>query len=151
MAMSTDQRRSMATGGGEYADVNGLHLYYERHGAGRPLVLLHGGLGSGEMFGPILPTLPATTRSSCRTCRATAAPPISIGPSTSRHMADDIAALIDHLGLEQPDVVGYSLGGGVAILHRRSSTRRGSASSSSPRRTSGATRSRRRCSPSRPR
>jgi len=46
-----------AMGTGEYADVNGLHLYYETHGSGRPLVLLHGGLGSGEMFGPIIPAL----------------------------------------------------------------------------------------------
>ncbi|MDQ3870946.1 MAG: alpha/beta hydrolase, partial [Chloroflexota bacterium] len=36
---------------GRYADVNGLHLYYETHGTGRPLILLHGGLGSSEMFG----------------------------------------------------------------------------------------------------
>ena len=44
-------------GTGQYADVNGINLYYETHGTGRPLILLHGGLGSGEMFGPILPTL----------------------------------------------------------------------------------------------
>ena len=40
---------------GAYADVNGLHLYYETHGTGRPLILIHGGLGSGEMFGPPIP------------------------------------------------------------------------------------------------
>jgi hypothetical protein len=40
---------------GHYADVNGLKLYYETHGTGRPLVLLHGGLGAIEMFGPNLP------------------------------------------------------------------------------------------------
>ena len=44
-------------GTGQYAEVNGINLYFETHGAGRPLVLLHGGLGSGEMFGPILPAL----------------------------------------------------------------------------------------------
>lgn len=44
-------------GAGQYAEVNGINLYYEVHGAGRPLILLHGGLGSGEMFGPILPQL----------------------------------------------------------------------------------------------
>ena len=44
-----------ANGIGEYAEVNGINLYYETHGAGRPLILLHGGLMSGEMFGPILP------------------------------------------------------------------------------------------------
>jgi hypothetical protein len=38
-----------------YAEVNGINLYYETHGAGSPLLLLHGGLGSGEMFAPILP------------------------------------------------------------------------------------------------
>ena len=42
---------------GRYAEVNGIKLYYETHGTGPPLILLHGGLGSGEMFGPILPGL----------------------------------------------------------------------------------------------
>jgi pimeloyl-ACP methyl ester carboxylesterase len=44
-------------GTGHYAKVNGISLYFETHGAGRPLILLHGGLGSGEMFGPVLPVL----------------------------------------------------------------------------------------------
>lgn len=43
---------SEAMGTGEYAEVNGLNLYYETHGTGLALILLHGGLGSGEMFGP---------------------------------------------------------------------------------------------------
>ena len=55
--MSTTDWTAGATGTGQYAQVNGINLYYETHGAGRPLILLHGGLGSGEMFGPILPTL----------------------------------------------------------------------------------------------
>src|SRR5215208_6551222 len=46
-----------AKGGGRYADVNGIKLYYEVHGSGRPLILLHGGLGAIEMFGPNLPAL----------------------------------------------------------------------------------------------
>ncbi len=50
-------------GTGQYADVNGINLYYETHGSGRPLILLHGGLASGEMFGPVLPAL---ARSSTR-------------------------------------------------------------------------------------
>ena len=46
-----------AMGNGEYAEVGDINLYYETHGTGRPLILVHGGLASGEMFGPILPTL----------------------------------------------------------------------------------------------
>lgn len=46
-----------------YADVNGLALYYAEHGVANqeipPLILLHGGFGSGEMFAPILPAPPA--------------------------------------------------------------------------------------------
>src|SRR6266481_2261354 len=56
IAMITN-RTVDAKGTGEYANVNGINLYYEIHGAGRPLILLHGGLGSGEMFGPVLPLL----------------------------------------------------------------------------------------------
>ena len=40
-----------------YADVNGISLYYQEHGSGEPLILLHGGLGMGEMYAPILPGL----------------------------------------------------------------------------------------------
>lgn len=46
--MTTDWAAE-AKGTGEYADVNGINLYYETHGAGRPMILLHGGLGSGEV------------------------------------------------------------------------------------------------------
>ena len=102
-------------GTGQYADVNGINLYYETHGSGRPMILLHGGLGSGEMFGPLLPALAARhqviavdLQGHGRT--ADIDRPIDLGL-----MADDIAALIEHLGLEKPDLMGYSLGGGVAL------------------------------------
>jgi hypothetical protein len=45
---------------GTYADVNGLHLYYEIEGTGRPLILIHGGRGSEEMFGPVRTALAAS-------------------------------------------------------------------------------------------
>jgi pimeloyl-ACP methyl ester carboxylesterase len=70
-------------GTGAHADVNGLHLYYETHGEGRPLILLHGGLGAGEMFAPVIPAFTAAARSSRPTCRATAGRPTSTGRSTS--------------------------------------------------------------------
>src|SRR5438034_4113840 len=49
--------RTEAKSTGQYAEVNGIDLYYETRGAGRPLILLHGGLMSGETFEPILPAL----------------------------------------------------------------------------------------------
>ena len=52
--MTASEWTSQTQGNGAYAEVNGINLYYETHGTGRPLILLHGGLGSGEMFGPIL-------------------------------------------------------------------------------------------------
>ncbi len=98
-----------------YANVNGINLYYEIHGSGRPLVLLHGGLGSGEMFAPIIPQLAAKHRVIAVDLQGHGRTADIDRPIDVRLMADDIAALIDHLGLEKPDVVGYSLGGGVAL------------------------------------
>ena len=61
---------------GQYAEVNGIRLYYETHGAGRPLILLHGGLGSGEMFAPVLPQLARPLKSTST--------PVSGGRSAKR-------------------------------------------------------------------
>ncbi|HET7637093.1 MAG TPA: alpha/beta fold hydrolase, partial [Candidatus Limnocylindria bacterium] len=104
-----------SSGTGSYADVNGVHLYYESHGDGRPMLLLHGGLGSGEMFGPILPALTEQYRVILPDLQAHGRTADVDRPLQMSLMADDLAALIDHLGLERPDVVGYSLGGGVAM------------------------------------
>ena len=105
-----------AQGTGHYAEVNGLHLYYETYGAGRPLILLHGGLGSGEMFWPILPALTEGHQVIAVDMQGHGRTADIDRPIDVRLMADDIAALITHLGLDKPDVVGYSLGGGVALL-----------------------------------
>jgi pimeloyl-ACP methyl ester carboxylesterase len=101
---------------GSYADVNGLNLYYETHGSGRPMILLHGGLGSGEMFGPILPTLTAKHQVTAPDLQGHGRTADLVRPIDIQLMADDIAALIEHLGLDKPDIVGYSLGGGVAFF-----------------------------------
>jgi pimeloyl-ACP methyl ester carboxylesterase len=100
---------------GQYADVNGIHLYFETHGTGRPLILLHGGLGSGEMFEPILPTLTDHHQVILVDLQGHGRTADIDRPLDADLMADDVAALIDHLGLEKPDLVGYSLGGGVAL------------------------------------
>jgi len=101
---------------GEYADVNGVNLYYETYGSGRPMILLHGGLGSGEMFGPILPELAERHRVIAVDLQGHGRTADIDRPIDVRLMADDIAALIDHLDLDTPDLVGYSLGGGVAFF-----------------------------------
>jgi pimeloyl-ACP methyl ester carboxylesterase len=103
-------------GTGDYAEVNGIRLYYETHGTGRPMILLHGGLGSGEMFGPIIPALAESHQVIVPDLQGHGRTADIDRPIEPRLMADDIAALIDHLGLERPDVVGYSLGGGVAFF-----------------------------------
>jgi pimeloyl-ACP methyl ester carboxylesterase len=102
-------------GTGQYAEVNGINLYFETHGTGRPLVLLHGGLGSGEMFGPILPALSERHQVIAVDLQGHGRTADIDRPIDVRLMADDIAALIQHLGLDRPDLVGYSLGGGVAF------------------------------------
>jgi pimeloyl-ACP methyl ester carboxylesterase len=112
----TTHQTTETKGIGEYAEVNGINLYYETHGAGRPMILLHGGLMSGEMFGPILPSLAERHQVITIDLQGHGRTADIDRPIDIRLMADDIAALIDHLGLEKPDVVGYSLGGGVALL-----------------------------------
>jgi pimeloyl-ACP methyl ester carboxylesterase len=137
-------------GNGEYAEVNGVNLYFETHGAGRPMMLLHGGIGSGEMFGPVLPTLAERHQVIAVDLQGHGRTADIDRPLDVRLMADDMAALIDHLGLDKPDLVGYSLGAGWRSTPRRS-TRPGSVGSWRPRPTSGPTRSIRRCASSRAR
>lgn len=100
---------------GKYANVNGLNLYHETHGTGRPLVLLHGGLGSGDMFAPVLPQLAAGHQVILPDLQGHGRTADIDRPIDLRLMANDIAALIDYLKLDKPDLVGFSLGGGVAL------------------------------------
>src|SRR2546423_7974605 len=100
---------------GKYANVNGINLYYEVHGTGRPIVALHGGLGSGEMFAQVMPQLTAQHQVISVDLQGHGRTADIDRPIDVRRMAYDIAELIDHLALDKPDVVGYSLGGGVAL------------------------------------
>ena len=98
-----------------YAPVNGLKMYYEIHGTGEPLVLLHGGLGVVGMFEQILPALAEARQVIAVELQAHGHTADIDRPLSFERMADDVAALIKHLGFEKTDIVGYSLGGGIAL------------------------------------
>jgi pimeloyl-ACP methyl ester carboxylesterase len=114
--MTTTDGTTDAQASGRYVEVNGISLWVATHGSGRPLVLLHGGLMSGETFGPVLPALAARHQVFTVDLQGHGRTADIDRPLDLRLMADDVAALIDHLGLDRPDVVGFSLGGGVATM-----------------------------------
>ncbi len=97
------------------AAVNGIELAYQVHGSGAPLVLIHGGFGSAEMFGPTLEALAAGRSVIGVDLQSHGRTPAVNRPMRFETMADDVAALIGHLGHERADVMGFSLGGGVAL------------------------------------
>ena len=98
-----------------YADVNGVSLYYEEHGSGQPLILLHGGLGSGGMYAPILPLLAKGRRVITVDLQAHGRTADVDRPLRYETLGDDVAGLIRHLGLAQADVMGYSFGAATAL------------------------------------
>jgi pimeloyl-ACP methyl ester carboxylesterase len=98
-----------------YAPVNGLEMYYEIHGEGEPLILLHGGVGASEMFGPNLPPLARSRQVIAAHLQGHGHTKDIDRPLRFEFLADDIHALIAYLKLGKADVLGYSLGGGVAL------------------------------------
>lgn len=98
-----------------HAPVNGVEVYYQIHGEGDPLVLLHGGFGQIEMFGHNIAALAAGRQVIAVDLRGHGRTPLPEKQMSFSDLAADIAGLIRHLGLEKADVMGYSLGGSVAI------------------------------------
>jgi pimeloyl-ACP methyl ester carboxylesterase len=118
--MKNNQPESMATPSGQsthgYASVNGLNMYYEIHGTGQPLVLLHGAFSAiGTSFGKLLPDLAKTRQVIAFELQAHGRTPDIDRPLTLEGMADDVAAALQQLGMAQADVFGYSMGAGVAL------------------------------------
>jgi pimeloyl-ACP methyl ester carboxylesterase len=98
-----------------YAPVNDLNLYYEVHGEGPPLILLHGAYMTAEMMAPLTEGLAGTRQVIVPEMQAHGRTGDVDRPLSYEQMADDTAALLRHLELEQADVVGYSMGGGAAL------------------------------------
>src|SRR5579862_6359455 len=95
-----------------YADVNGLHIYYEQRGEGPPLVLLHGGLLTVELsFGAAIPRLAEHHRVIAVELQGHGRTADIDRPMAFEHLAADVVGLLDHLGIERADVFGFSLGG----------------------------------------
>lgn len=101
---------------GHYAMIHGLQLYYEIHGNGSPLVLLHGG-GSTILstFGRILPVLARTRQVIAVELQAHGRTPDIDRPLSFEQDADDVAALLRHLGIEKADIMGFSNGGTTSL------------------------------------
>ncbi|WP_441338537.1 alpha/beta fold hydrolase [Micromonospora sp. NBS 11-29] len=90
-------------------------MWYEEHGAGRPLVLLHGSYGSTETFAPVRPALATRRRLIAVDLQGHGRTADVDRPLRYESLADDVAALLRHLDLPEADLLGYSLGGGVAL------------------------------------
>jgi pimeloyl-ACP methyl ester carboxylesterase len=98
-----------------YAPIGDLRMYYEVHGEGRPLLLLHGAYMSIDLMNPLLGELAEGRRVIAAEMQGHGRTADIERRVTYEAMADDCAGLLRHLDIEQADVFGYSMGGGTAI------------------------------------
>jgi pimeloyl-ACP methyl ester carboxylesterase len=108
--------RRPGAGAGNYVSVNGLSMYYEDHGAGQPLVLLHGAFSAiGTSFGNVLPELAKTRRVLAFEMQAHGRTADIDRPLSMEQMVDDTVSALRQLGVENADFFGFSMGAGVAL------------------------------------
>jgi pimeloyl-ACP methyl ester carboxylesterase len=102
------------------APVNGLRMYYEVHGQGPPVVLLHGAMSSIQPdFARMIPVLARTRQVIAVEQQGHGHTADVDRPLSNEQMADDTAELLRHLGISNTDLVGYSMGGAVALMVAR--------------------------------
>jgi pimeloyl-ACP methyl ester carboxylesterase len=98
-----------------YIEANGVNYYFAIYGQGEPLLLLHGGLGSIDMFGPVLPHLAENRQVIAVDLHGHGRTALGDRAINLIDIGDDLAVLLQELGYEQVDVLGYSFGGGAAF------------------------------------
>lgn len=98
-----------------YAQVNGLKMYYEVYGEGKPIVLLHGSFMNIPLnWSQILPLLSKDRKVIVTELQAHGRTKDISRPMSYEAMADDVSGLLKHLKIDSADILGYSMGGGVA-------------------------------------
>lgn len=110
--MSTAMAKPSKSG---HVAVNGVRYYYAVYGAGEPLLLLHGGLGQIEMFGPNLATLARSRQVIGVDLHGHGRTELGDREISLVDMGNDMARVLEQLGYEKVDVLGYSMGAGVAF------------------------------------
>ncbi|HEU5057701.1 MAG TPA: alpha/beta hydrolase [Kofleriaceae bacterium] len=111
----TDARTRTTGSKGRYAKVNGVEMYYEIHGKGRPLLLIHGAFCTIDgCFGKLVKLLSRSRQVIAVELQGHGHTADIDRPLSTAAMADDVAALLDELHVAQADVYGYSMGGSVA-------------------------------------
>jgi len=98
-----------------YLPANGLNYYYAVYGQGEPLLLLHGGLGLIEMFGPNLALLAESREVIGVDLHGHGRTQLGDRAIDLENIGDDLAVILDQLGYDRVDVLGYSFGGGAAF------------------------------------
>jgi pimeloyl-ACP methyl ester carboxylesterase len=113
--MSAEQQAD-TTIRGNYANVNGLKIYYEIHGEGKPLVLIHGGGSTIETtFGRVLPIFAKKYKVIAVEMQAHGHTSDRNAPETFQQDADDVATLIEQLDISKASFLGFSNGGSTAM------------------------------------
>lgn len=115
LALLAPSACSRAEGAAHHVNVRGIRMYYEIHGHGRPLLMLHGGAGNGMQFEHQVPEFSLTRECIVPDCCAQGRSTDRPGPLTYHDMAEDMIALLDHLHLKQVDIMGWSDGGNIGL------------------------------------
>ena len=114
-AMETQTTAAPAETKSGYVEANGVNYFYRIYGEGEPLLLLHGGLGSTDMFTPILPILAAQRQVIGVDLQGHGRTALGDRPISLIAMGDDMAVILKQLGYDKVDALGYSMGAGVAF------------------------------------